>query len=178
MRKYLLIVLGGVGAFLVLAMLYLGWLAPDYSLTTQVEVDASVEESFAYYSNPFNLSLWVNSEDMTYEGMEHVSGFPNDIGSQWKLFFKSEGQEFSVVQTVTEFELDSAIGFNIKDSDSDYDLRVTFETKNGKTVLTEVFTEGEDMSFLGRARANLLSGTVASQKQAMYARLKANIEAS
>jgi glycosyltransferase involved in cell wall biosynthesis len=77
-----------------------------------------------------------------------------------------------MVETVLAFEENKLFAFNIKDQFADFDLEITFEEKNGKTIITEVNKEGKDLGIFSKVMVTLFSSSIKKQKELMLRRLR------
>ena len=171
MIKKILLALLAIIVVAVVGVLAMGFLKPTYKGTVSVTVNAPAAKTFAVFNNTDNMGKWMNG----FKGIENVSGEKNQVGSKWKLHFTENGREMVIDETVTEFEQDKHFGFDMEDAFAKFHVDVRFEEQNGQTVISQT-SEGAGKGIIARSMIAIMSGSVQSQQNEMYGKLKTLVE--
>ncbi len=172
MIKRILFIVLGIVALLILTVVVIGLMNPTYSETITVEVDAPVDKTFAIFNQPGTMSEWLEG----FVSMELLEGEENAIGAKYKITFEENGKPFSMIETITDFDENQRVGFDLNDDHGgDFHINITFTEKEGKTTITETMT-GSSSGVFGNAMMALMKGSINKQKTGWYENLATYIE--
>ena len=96
MKKVLRFIVIGIFALAVL-FFSLGLFIPTFSFDNVVEVNKPIEKTFAEFNDVSNMYKWIPG----FQFIEPISGWPNEVGSKWKLVVKQEGKRMELIETMT-----------------------------------------------------------------------------
>lgn len=162
----------GIAIAILVALLLIGWMNPRYEDTVQVTIDAPIEKTWALFDDLDNMKEWVPG----YLGHEVLEGDTQTPGSKYRLDFNMDGREFSMVETVTNYDPGKAFAFDVEDeSGATFNIAVELEEKGEKTIVKETMT-GEPKGIFDRAMTTLMKGQIRKHKLKMYNDLKAFVE--
>ncbi|MEZ7838465.1 MAG: SRPBCC family protein [Flavobacteriales bacterium] len=165
--KFTLIGLIGI----TLAFFSLGFLHPSFSYQNQVEVDASVEESFKTFTNEALASEWLHG----YVGKEILSGKELVVGSRFLMKFEQDGEEIEFIETLTEYTENEKFVFEMETDFFKGTVGIYFEGNAERTTI-KVFTTSEGKNLFYRSMFYLLKSAFQQQAQVNYDLLKELIE--
>jgi uncharacterized membrane protein len=172
MIQRILLILLGIVVILVAAVVIIGWMNPTYSETLTVEVNAPADKTFAIFNEPKTMGEWLEG----FVSMEVLEGDYNELGAKYKLTFEENGKPFSMIETITKFEENESIGFDLTDEHGgDFHMEITFVESDGKTTISETMT-GSSNSVFGNAMMALMKGRINKQKTGWYEKLAEYIE--
>ena len=87
-----------IGIFaLAIIFFSLGLFIPAFSFDNVVEVNRPVEKAFAEFNDVSNMYKWTPG----FQFIEPISGWPNEVGSKWKLVVKEEEERIELIETIT-----------------------------------------------------------------------------
>lgn len=143
--KYLFAVIAvlGIGFFLV------GVLVPRFSYTNEVNINATPAEVWAVFTDESRTAEWMAG----FKGFDHVRGNPLEVGSQWRLRLVQNGEEFEVLETVTEVTPEETFAFTL-----DADVMVA-------SVKVELRPAGQSTQFVATSQ---VEGKTAAWKSLLW----------
>ena len=172
MIKRILLIILGIVALLIVGVVIIGLMNPTYNETITVEVDAPVDKTFDIFNKPGTMGEWLEG----FVSMEILEGEQNEVGAKYKLTFEENGKQFSMVETITEFDENQRVGFDLTDDHGgDFHMNITFTEKDGKTTIAETMT-GSSSGIFGNAMMALMKGSINKQKTGWYEKLGDYIE--
>jgi ligand-binding SRPBCC domain-containing protein len=135
-------------------------------------IDAPLEKVFRYYSDPEKLpEVWpslIEAHDVT----RSADGWPHEFAWTYKMAgMKFEGRTVNV-----EFEPNRRY---VSESKGGIDSRIetTFETRDGKTLVTDDIQYHVPVPLLGRIAERVLAKLNENELATIHANLKARMEA-
>ncbi len=131
--KILFYVLGFI-ATCFLGFYVIGLVKPTVNYQNEITINRPIEQSWAVYSNEQLLSQWMQG----FQRLEKQKLNPFDVGAEYKIILKEEGQEFELQYKVIncipnqlyEFELSNPLLKN----------HVKIEFKSSQTYTTQIFS--------------------------------------
>ena len=172
MIKRILFIILGIVALLFIGVVIIGLMNPTYNETITVEVDAPAEKTFAIFNKPGTMSEWLEG----FISMELIEGEENEIGAKYKLTFEERGKQFSMIETITDFDVNERVGFDLTDDHGgNFHMDITFSEADGKTTIAETMT-GSSSGIFGNAMMALMKSSINKQKTGWYEKLAEYIE--
>tara|TARA_B110000977_G_scaffold53501_1_gene72747 strand:+ start:324 stop:872 length:549 start_codon:yes stop_codon:yes gene_type:complete len=165
--KFTLIGLIGI----TLAFLSLGFFHPSFSYQNQVEVDASVEESFKVFTNESLASEWL----VGYVGKEILSGKELVVGSRFLMHFEQDGKKIHFTEELKEYTENEKFVFEMETDFFTSTIGIYFEGNDENTTI-KTFTTSEGNNLFYRSMFYLLKSAFQQQAQVNYDLLKELIE--
>jgi len=165
--KFALIGLIGI----TLAFFSLGFFHPSFNYQNQVEVDASVEESFKVFTNDSLASEWL----VGYVGKEILSGNEHVVGSRFLMHFEQDGGKIEFTEELVEYKKNEKFVFEMKTDFFTGTVGIYFEGNEEKTTI-KAFTSSEGNNLFYRSMFYLLKSAFQQQAQENYDLLKDLIE--
>ena len=136
-----------------------------------VTAEKPLEYSFAIFSNPMFIGDWMTS----LHSIAYISGVPYQVGNQWELAMKYDGEKYIFIQEITDFEMYNSFQFTLRNEQMHIDVRIDFEETDGKTTITSTNTvKGKNM--IWRSLFPFLIGGIQQSTQHDYDNLKELIE--
>lgn len=115
----------------------------------QIEIEAPVDYVYKMTMDEQIMKEWFTSPQMDFEGMENISGFKNEVGSEWFLVFKSrKGTPMKMRQKITAIEENKKFEFDLSDPFFRFEVKMNFAGKEGKTIITELLRGKSKNHFL------------------------------
>ena len=165
--KFTLIGLIGI----TLTFISLGFFHSSFQYENQIEVNASVEESYSTFINDSLNSEWLRG----YIGNEVLSGNKLVSGSRFLIKFEQEGQHIEMIEVLKEIKENEKYIFDMETEVFDGRVEVYFEGDGNKTII-KVFTTIQGSNILYRSMFYLLKAGLQKQTQTNYDLLKLLIE--
>ena len=109
---------------------------------------------------------------MKFESLELICGNENEVGAKYKLIVDENGRQLEFIETVTAYEFQKRVVFNLKDDFADFNLDISFKEQNGKTILTEVNRAGDGLPFWSKVMVTAFSRNYAVGKRIDYKPLR------
>ncbi len=164
----------GVIAALVAIFFLLGVFTPKVSYSTEVEVNKSLNESWAVFMDESKASQWVEG----LEGMELLSGTKNEVGATSKITIVQNGETMEMTEEVMAIkEMEQyALKFEMDVMTNQVDIKFAAKDDNTTIITTNAIAEGKGMFM--RSMFALMKGAFKDQNDKMYNRLKEEIEAN
>lgn len=167
--KFTLIGLIGI----TLAFFSLGFFHPSFNYQNQVEVNASVEESFKNFIDDSLTSEWL----VGYVGKEILSGKELVVGSRFLMHFEQDGELFEFTEELIEYKKNEKFVFEMNTDFFKGTVGIYFEGNEEKTTI-KAFTSSEGNNLFYRSMFYLLKSAFQQQAQVNYDLLKDLIEKS
>ena len=155
---------------------YAWLLTPPFSMTTVVEIDAPVDKTFEIFNDPTHMKTWMKTDQMQFKNIELTSGTHQETGATYRVVMLENNRELEMTETLTAFEPNQRVAFTLKDEFADFNLDISFEEKEGKTIVTEVNTQGKELPSWSKVMVFTFSGLIEEEKQLMYNNLKELVE--
>ena len=163
----------GATAILTIAFLSIGLIFPEVSYENKVLVNKSIEHSFRVFNNPMKLKDWITG----FKKISHVSGFPNEVGSQWELTIEEDGEEISMLEELTAYELNKLFALKIDSEVLTTYVEIRFEeVDSGTEIIVSNRVIGKNI--FSRSLFPLYKSYFAKTTQADYEKLKSVIEST
>lgn len=165
--RYLFAVIAvlGIGFFLV------GVLVPRFSYANEVNINASPAEVWAVFTDESRTGEWMAG----FRAIENIRGSALEVGSQWRLRLVQNGEEFEVLETVTQVTPEKTYAFTLDADVMVASIEVELKPAGQSTQFVATsLVEGKTAawkSLLWMAKDNMQQ-----QGQANYLALKALIE--
>ncbi|PCH94090.1 MAG: hypothetical protein COB85_06010 [Bacteroidetes bacterium] len=160
-------------AILSIAFLSLGFIYPEVSFENKVLVNKPIEHSFLVFNNPNKLKDWVTG----FKKISHVSGFPNEVGSKWALTIEEHGEEITMIEEITAYELDKLFAFKLENDVLTTYVEIRFEQiGSSTTIVVNNRIIGKNIFF--KSLFPLFKSYFAEKTQADYEKLKNVIEST
>ena len=121
MKKVLRFIVIGIFALAVL-FFSLGLFIPTFSFDNVVEVNKPIEKTFAEFNDVSNMYKWIPG----FQFIEPISGWPNEVGSKWKLVVKQEGKRMELIKTMTAYKENEVFAFNLSNEMMSNDIEIVF----------------------------------------------------
>ena len=161
----------GAAAILLIAFLSIGFIIPEVSYENKVLVNKPIEHSFQVFINPNKLKDWISG----FKKINHVSGFPNEIGSKWALTIEENGEEMTMIEEITAYELDKLFAFKLDNDVLTTYVEIRFEDSGkGTAIIVKNRVIGKNMFF--RSLFPLYTSYFKEMTQVDYEKLKNVIE--
>jgi lipopolysaccharide export LptBFGC system permease protein LptF len=166
--KYLL----GIIAILVLLFIAKGILTPTISYSSEIVVDKSVKEAWAVMNDESKISQWLKG----INNIEPISGEKGTVGAVTRYTFSENGQESTVLETVTSIKPNEHIAMDFEmEGVMNMDYKLDFIDKDGKTLIkSSTITEGDGMFM--RSMVSFMKGSMQTQEDENMNNLKKLIE--
>ena len=161
--------LGLIG--ITLAFISLGFFHSSFQYENQIEVDASVEKSYATFINDSLASEWL----IGYVGNEALSGTPLTPGARFLMKFEQDGQAFEMIEELKEIKENEKFIFDMETESFTGTVEIYFEGNDQKTTITAYSTMAGS-NILYRSMFYLLKSGLEKQSQMNYDQLKEVIE--
>ncbi len=169
--KVLKYVLGILAALAVIFVL-IGVFVPTLNYSSEVEVNKSIEESFAVFMDESKMKDWLKG----YIRSEVIKEEPAVVGSKYKVFLEDRGQKFHMIETVTAYKENEQFAMNLDHEMMNSDLNIQFEAKgDDKTVITAT-SEAKGKGILMKSMFVIMKSQFTKDDQGNYTRLKKVIE--
>ncbi len=165
--KFTLIGLLGI----TLAFISLGFFHSSFQFENQIEVDASVEKSYATFVNDSLKAEWLEG----YLGKEVLSGKRRVPGARFLVKFEQAEERGEIIEVLKEAQENEKYIFDMLTDVFDGTIEVYFEGGEQKTVL-KIFTTIKGSNVFYRSMFYLLKGALQKQAQTNYDLLKVVIE--
>jgi uncharacterized protein YndB with AHSA1/START domain len=131
-----------------------GLITPSVDYKCSVEIDKSIEETWAVMGDESRMSEWLKG----YIKSETVSGDPFSIGAVSNIYFNENGQEMVIQETITKIVPLQKLAMKYSAEFMDMNYEMTTEFKDGKTHLNTISSSVGNglfaksiMSFMGSA---------------------------
>jgi hypothetical protein len=121
----------GILAVLAVAFFLIGVFIPTFTYETQIVVDRPTEHAFAVFADESKLADWMTG----FKSIETISGYANEIGSQYRLIFEEEGEVMEMIETVTAFEQNKLFAVKLVNDLMYVDTEIEFTEEMGKTKI-------------------------------------------
>ena len=131
MKKVLRFIVIGIFA-LAIIFFSLGLFIPAFSFDNVVEVNRPVEKAFAEFNDVSNMYKWIPG----FQFIEPISGWPNEVGSKWKLVVKEEEERIELIETITAYKKNEVFAFNLSNEMMSEDVEIVFTSKGKNTIIT------------------------------------------
>ena len=167
--KYVLVVI----AILVIGFLALGLIKSQLSYDCEIIVEKPITESWAVIQDQEKLSEWL----IGLQKIEHVSGTPGTVGAVSDVYFKTDGQETTIRETITDIVPNESISMSYGSDfmNMDYNMAMTFI--NGKTkISTSTTAKGNGM--ISKSIMALIGSSFKTQEESNLTHLKKTIESN
>lgn len=165
--KYTLLGLIGI----TLAFICLGFFHTSFDYENKIEVDASVEKSYATFINDSLMSEWL----IGYVGNEVLSGAPLTPNSRFLMKFEQDGQTIEIIEELKEIKKNEKYIFNRETDFFTSKVEIYFEGNKHKTTITAYSTiRGSNILYC--SMFYILKGGLQIQSQKNYDLLKEVIE--
>ena len=165
--KFTLIGLIGI----TLAFLSLGFFHSNFQYENQIEVNASIEDSYATFINDSLTSEWL----IGYIEKETLSGTPLTPGFRFLMKFKQDGESFEMIEEIKEIKENEKFIFDMETDLFTGTTEIYFEGKHDKTII-KAYSTMRGSNILYRSMFYLLKSGFQKQSQMNYDLLKKVIE--
>lgn len=91
-------------------------------VTTSVTVNRPVSTVWNEFNDSTKLKLWLTG----LQSIERIEGEDGQVGGKYRMLFQEDGNTFELIETVTEFQPEQALGFSVYHESMTTDLRFTF----------------------------------------------------
>lgn len=162
-----------VGAIVVLSITFLsiGFIIPEVTYENKVFVGKPVGHTFQVFNNPNKLKDWITG----FKKISHVSGFPNEVGSQWALTVEENGEEITMIEEITAYELDKLFAFKLDNDVLTTHVEIRFErVGTGTAIIVNNRVIGKNIFF--KSLFPLYKSHFAEMTQVDYEKLKNVVE--
>ena len=161
--KYLLL------AILALVVIFFGrgLLTSSVSYESEVEVDKTAREAWAYLSDVENLPKWIDG----FKRSELVSGEANTVGAVSKNYIEQNGQEMVMTETITKYDEPNHIAMDFAMDFMNMGWEMFFTEADGKTKLRSV-SNVKGNGFMAKAMVAWMQGGMKKQEDANMAKLQ------
>lgn len=165
-------ILLGILAILVIGFFAMGLMNPTVSYSTEVEVNKTLKESWAVFSDESKLDQWI----LGYEGMEVLEGEKDKVGSKYLLKMEHEGEPMEMTETLLAFEKEKQYKMQFDNKVMIQDVDVQFSAKDENTTVIHVDSEVAGKGIFMKSMFAFMTGTFENVSADMYGRLKTLIE--
>lgn len=168
--KYLKYILG-ILAILVVGFFLLGIFKSELSYDCEIMVNKPLTESWAVSQDEEKMSHWLDG----FQKIEYVSGSPGTVGSVSDVYFKTDGQEMTIRETITDIVPNESVSMTFTSDFMDMDYKLTMTSIDGKTKIKSSTTcEGNGM--VSKSLIALMENSFETQEQTNLSNLKKTIE--
>ncbi len=165
--KYILAIL----AILIIGFFAIGMINPTVEYDCQLTVEKSLAESWAVSQDEEKMADWL----IGYEKMEMVSGEPGTVGAVSDIYFKAEGEEMIIRETILEIVPNESISMSFESEFMNMDYQLIMNAVEGKTeIISKTNARGNGM--LSKSIMALISGSLKAQEETNLGLLKKTIE--
>jgi len=169
MRFVKFTLLGLIG--ITLAFISLGFFHSNFQYENKIEVNASVEKSYATFINDSLASDWL----IGYVGNEVLSGAPLTPGSRFLMKFEQDGQTIEMIEELKEIKENEKFIFDMETDFFTGTVEIYFEGNDEKTTIT-AYSTMTGSNILYQSMFYLLKSGLQKQSQTNYDLLKEVIE--
>jgi len=169
MRFVKFTLLGLVG--ITLAFLSLGFFHTNFQYENQVEINASVEDSYATFINDSLRSEWL----LGYVENETLSGIKLRPGHRRLLKFEQNGQTFEMIEELKEIKENEKLVFDMETELLTGSIEIYFDGNDEKTTL-KVYSTMTGSNIFYRSMFYLLKSGLQKQSQVNYESFKLTVE--
>jgi hypothetical protein len=154
----------------ILGFFSIGIIHPSYTYTNSIEIDCTVEEAFAAFTDESIANEWL----IGYKGCEIKEGEPHKPGSKFLIKFENEGEEMTFVATLTTFKENEEFTFDMETKYFIGSVQVLFEGSYPCTMNTHTYNKGTSTFYC--SMFYLMKSVMQVQSQKKYDLLKEVIE--
>lgn len=162
LRKILLVILG-LAAVGIIAMLLVGYFNPNVSYETHVTINKPRAEVWRLFVDELQTGKWLTG----FKSIETISGPPHTPGSKFRIKISQNGRDFEMTEVMKEYREPEVFAMTLEGDLFTDDVRMVFTDQGDKTELVQsevvtgknifckaliVFTRSY---FMGGARNNL-----------------------
>jgi hypothetical protein len=165
--KFTLIGLIGI----TLAFFSLGFFHPSFQYENQVEVQASVEDSYRIFTNESLAHEWLYG----YKGQEILKGKPLIPGSRFLMKFDESGRSYEFIEELVAVKENEKFIFDMETDFFNGKVEVYFEGDISTTTI-KAFTTVEAHNLFYKSMFYILKNGMSERAQAQYEDLKDLIE--
>lgn len=165
--KYTLFGLIGI----TLAFFSLGFFHSSFQYENQIEINASVEDSYAVFIDESLASQWLSG----YVGHEVLKGAPLTPGSRFLMKFEENGTPYQFVEELIDIKENEKFIFDMETDFFNGKVEVYFEGDSTKTTL-KAYTTMEPNSLFYKSMFYAMKSGLANRSQVQYEALKELIE--
>lgn len=172
MLNNLLKILAVLVVISIITLVSLGMNKKPHVVTTEVMIEAPVEEVFAYVSDFEHNKEWVTG----FVSADLKKGEPGAIGSEYKLVMLENGKEVEIREEITDVIPNTLIQLAMKSKSVNGQIDIEFEpVSHFVTQVREIHTmHGKNL--LARLGIRMYRNQMAEQKQLMYNQLSENLK--
>ncbi len=164
----------GVLILLFVGFFLIGLIWPKFTYTSQVIVNASVEKSWAVFTDETKMAEWMPG----FKSIENISGEPLQVGSEWKLTVEDQGQIFEMTERVTAVKVQEKYAFWLDNDVLNANVEIYFAAVDSATTEITANTQTIAKGVVWKSMLFLMKGNISEQDQENYNNLKRVIESS
>ena len=156
---------------LVALFLIVGLMTPSVYYESEVVVSKSAEETWAVMSDEAKLYKWIEG----FKRNELVSGTPNTVGAVTRVYVEDNGQEMSMLETITKIVPNEVMAMNFSMDFMEMDYELNLKEENGQTVITTKSTTMGNGLF-AKSMIAFMKGSMKEQEMKNMNMLKQTVE--
>ena len=127
-----------------------------------IEIDLPINKVVELFNNPDNLKEWQDG----FEGIEHISGTPGDVGAKTKMFYKSGKRNIVLTETILVNDLPDEFTGKYEAKEMVNTMKNTFHIiSENKTRWNAEIEYTEFRGFMPKLMAKLMPGMFKKQVQ-------------
>lgn len=168
--KILLYIVGIIAA-LFFGFLLVGVFSSDLTYDYKIEVEKSVEETWAVVNDEGKMAEWLPG----FIKVEHVSGSPGSVGAVSNVYFDEDGQEMIIKETITEIIPNESISMAFESEFMNMDYKLSIASSNGKTKINS-FTTVKGNGMISASIIAFIGSAIKEQEEKNLVNLKKTIE--
>jgi hypothetical protein len=158
-------------AAITLAFFSLGFFHSSTTYENQVQVNASIEDSYSVFITDSLTSQWLT----TFVKSELISGSHLTPGSRFLITFEQDGQQFEFIEELIDIKENEKFIFNMETELFRGRVEVYFEGNERETTIT-TYTTMEGTNLFYKSLMYIMNGGMQAQSQVNYELLKKLIE--
>lgn len=113
-----------------------GMLNPTFDYSSSIEVKAPVEKSWQVFMDESRLVDWIEG----FESITPINETEDLVGSTYQIVFNQNDESITMIETVTDYEVNSKYALLVENEDIATQSVVYFERNEDKTIIRSVNT--------------------------------------
>lgn len=158
--------------FLILLYICIGLLSPRTTYSTSLLVEKPDSTTFRMFTDTGNYRYYISS----FRSVEHVSGNGVEKGSQYRLLFHGESDNYFLLQTITEVVENKYFAFTYENHMMTSENYVIFSEKAAGLTEVSIKTSIQGKGLITRSMFPIIKSKMIKQSMAEYRKLKSYIE--
>lgn len=158
--------------FIILALILLvAILFPSITIEEEYEINAPLEKTWDIFHDTNYMKEWLTG----FKGIKTIEEKPGMVGSRYQMVFEQGDGEMYMMEEITAYEPYKTFDFIIEHSAANTITKISFEEKNGKTLIRQNI-ETRSNSFFFRSILPLMKISMKKQNAESYANFKKLVE--